>query len=923
MRQDTESFLLLLRQRASGLFDLGPWFTANEERVAGVMDTVLSARGDDAGRIIGGARKDRGMFTQMFLNAGLDPTQALAALEAQGGDVAFKAVTRDKLIPKPVPSALRELGDSAGSAYAKTVLYGYITPRPYNSAKARERYVKAAQVVSEVFATPYPRLNDLLNALILRYYIGIVKDDPEGILLTDAQQAAMVPAGVKSWDFSRLNAARLGKNNYANAYDNATIFYNDDKTPQVYRRESEEEKKERASIFNPLGPRFLDVVDSPYVDDKKAWFTDRNNARTYDKNNDWAWAGGASASTEGGTEEKAEVLYREDILPPPDCERMKEEGDSPEAVYLYAWAYKNLLPKKSKPTKQGQEDFKTALEHFDHVLADRSNYLALLNTLNLRKDFHHVNAYPDAVLPINALPPSTTQTLTDFLNQEIYPPISSDERKKQALSLLEEELGMKVAGYLTGPYTVRRQKTYYYRVYLPDSDREELAKERRQVSEALKRLNPNLFDLLENGLDTKKLDSLARKEAYRAGWNDVAVLCKKILEEAEGRSRDGRGFTLPSRGVEGPRSGPPVPGPHTSESIQRTSGLYGIEYGNWMNDTDKATVNVSVAEALHDLAHVLGVPLNAVSLGKRLALALGARGSGRMAAHYEPWSKAINMTRTSGSGSLAHEWGHALDHWIADAGGSRVVNGKLTSYFASMLDGANGLRGVDVSPEERKAINDAMLGVTDLIIAGKQGYTDARMRHWDKEHPAPDVPKHPNAPAYSGWEFSDAFRRRTGLPFDPHGGFRYLPDTKPASTAAWTEGDRQYVDAMYRYRDEKNAYDETRRALLNVLIENAKHNEMLKFAEKQGEYWQRNEEMFARSWESYVNDKLENEGRYNGYLVRGTKKTGEAYPQGDQRARLHVAFDALNNALRPVLRRIATRPNGRGSRKRPVLRKPR
>jgi hypothetical protein len=294
--------------------------------------------------------------------------------------------------------------------------------------------------------------------------------------------------------------------------------------------------------------------------------------------------------------------------------------------------------------------------------------------------------------------------------------------------------------------------------------------------------------------------------------------------------------------------------------------MYGIEYGNWMNDADRDAVNVSVAEALHDLADVLGVPVAAVSLGKRLALALGARGSGKFSAHYEPWSKAINMTRTRGSGALAHEWGHALDHWLADAGqSSRVVNGSLAAYFGSMLDGTGGMQGADVTPEERRAVNDALMGVTDILVAGKDDYESTRLRRWEESHPRP----------------SD-----------------------------------YYGDNYREWSRKRSAFQET-------LRENARKNDMLKASEQAGEYWKRNEEMFARAWESFVLDKLKKENRENGYLVRGTK-THPVYPAGEQRERLYGAFTVFLDTLRPILRRIAVRPNGRGRTRRPpgVVSKP-
>ena len=49
---------------------------------------------------------------------------------------------------------------------------------------------------------------------------------------------------------------------------------------------------------------------------------------------------------------------------------------------------------------------------------------------------------------------------------------------------------------------------------------------------------------------------------------------------------------------------------------------------------------------------------------KGLAIAFGARGRGNALAHYEKDLEVINLTKLRGAGSLAHEWGHALDHMI-------------------------------------------------------------------------------------------------------------------------------------------------------------------------------------------------------------------------------------------------------------------
>jgi hypothetical protein len=94
--------------------------------------------------------------------------------------------------------------------------------------------------------------------------------------------------------------------------------------------------------------------------------------------------------------------------------------------------------------------------------------------------------------------------------------------------------------------------------------------------------------------------------------------------------------------------------------------LRGVQWGNYVTDDERQHHLTKSAEALADLADVLGLPDEAISLGGKLGLAIGARGMGGARANYEPNTQVINLTRTMGVGSLAHEWGHGLDHYLGD-----------------------------------------------------------------------------------------------------------------------------------------------------------------------------------------------------------------------------------------------------------------
>lgn len=109
----------------------------------------------------------------------------------------------------------------------------------------------------------------------------------------------------------------------------------------------------------------------------------------------------------------------------------------------------------------------------------------------------------------------------------------------------------------------------------------------------------------------------------------------------------------------------------TPESFLAKFRPYGVEFGNWQ--TDRAACLNQAHDALLDLAGVVGMPAEALTFGGRLALAFGARGHGKAAAHYERGRRVINLTKTAGAGCLAHEWFHAYDHDAAVADGAPVA----------------------------------------------------------------------------------------------------------------------------------------------------------------------------------------------------------------------------------------------------------
>ena len=143
----------------------------------------------------------------------------------------------------------------------------------------------------------------------------------------------------------------------------------------------------------------------------------------------------------------------------------------------------------------------------------------------------------------------------------------------------------------------------------------------------------------------------------------------------------------------------------TPERFQEAFGFRGVQFGNYVEGGRRQQDLNRAYDALMDLAGVLGLPPRALSLGGRMGLAFGARGTGgtdAAAAHYEPDTVVINLTKREGAGSMAHEWWHALDNYFSRQ------RGDGGSYMTSDSRSGDGVR------EEMRAAFRAVMSAINL-----------------------------------------------------------------------------------------------------------------------------------------------------------------------------------------------------------------
>jgi diguanylate cyclase (GGDEF)-like protein len=303
-------------------------------------------------------------------------------------------------------------------------------------------------------------------------------------------------------------------------------------------------------------------------------------------------------------------------------------------------------------------------------------------------------------------------------------------------------------------------------------------------------------------------------------------------------------------------------------------GFRGLEFGNWAANDERQKLVNHAYEALHDLARTLGIPPKALSLNGQLGLALGARGGGFGVAHYEPGKLVINMTKINGAGSMAHEWGHAVDHYFGEFG--------RPDAYTTQARGASGwYKDPTVRTLEhlRPEMQQAWQGVMKAIF--QRDLTQA-------EH-------------IRGMELANEKRQAT---LDQQKQRQAVAEGRPAgqrdekfirNNASWIRDAEKSLD---RARD----LLEERRALPAEPGTYGKTGtRYTKEAGDRGDYWRRPTELFARAFESYVHDKMQASGELSQYLVHSTPHE-DPYPGEDR--------PAINAAMQKLVDTFDTRSDG-------------
>ncbi|WP_105104112.1 CLCA_X family protein [Microbulbifer pacificus] len=114
--------------------------------------------------------------------------------------------------------------------------------------------------------------------------------------------------------------------------------------------------------------------------------------------------------------------------------------------------------------------------------------------------------------------------------------------------------------------------------------------------------------------------------------------------------------------------------------VRRKFGFRAISIGRWVTDAERDRAAGLFYDALADLMSILRGPEMLISLRETLAFQYGIGGRPRTMAHYQPATRTFSLAKNAGPGAIAHEWFHALDHYLADKAFSDVASLKETRH---------------------------------------------------------------------------------------------------------------------------------------------------------------------------------------------------------------------------------------------------
>jgi len=288
------------------------------------------------------------------------------------------------------------------------------------------------------------------------------------------------------------------------------------------------------------------------------------------------------------------------------------------------------------------------------------------------------------------------------------------------------------------------------------------------------------------------------------------------------------------------------------ESITNEFCFNNVVFGNALKDSfSKESVRHFIG-ALTDLAEILDIDICAVNQLGKLDINFATMGTGGHMATYFPSYKAINLTKSKGDGSIAHEWFHYLDNVIQEG----AVH-KASSNFAS---------------ESSKP--------SDFGVKLSMYYLKIFIKDGDGEN-KPTVVRFPAQDKVKYYIYGETVEAAINSIQRSNKAYAYAKNSKQKTVANYYGCIANKFNLPF--------IDVPMIVLSSIYWDNSKNIGT--------DYWIENVELFARAWEAYIEKKLTDLGRKNNYLVSydWAKEYGnkQPYPYGEELNKISVMFDNI------------------------------
>lgn len=682
---------------------------------------------------------------------------------------------------------------------------------------------------------------------------------------------------------------------------------------------SETEENEQLFLFDDFEPD-KPTVSSQINEDINSGTEDAGEELTYNKRNRIKTGIKWDDIKDKKTALRVQETIKQNVYPRPDYQQLINDGMEPASAYLIKQVYDSI---SARSLRTSDDDLKNYIEAVNLVMERTINWVAdqtgrLYDAVYPEGWRHHDKglALIGGNKVLRAIQPGYHEKQSAQKAIAKGWPAKQEKYQVRGYKVVETQ---KAATIETGfTYKEGKQCEVYHldiegRTFEYFSTKPDL---KDVLSKFKSHLLLNKYGKILNQFDSEDAATSAAKELVKKVRGEV-VSDKGISVEAAERIGEER--RLDGEDI-------------TSEKLKDTFAFKGINFGNWMkgksNEAERQLHLNHAYDSFMDLADVLGIPPEAISLNGMLGLAIGAQGSGAHAAHFVPGVNEVNLTRTHGAGSLGHEYAHALDHYFANQAGFKAsidpflsehthkmsndseIRPEIFQHFKAIVEAMNkkNLAQEEIATKRETSIENSKRNIESWLNFIKKsftGYEDSfdkiasRMINSDYGEGRVSSGGTSFFPVLA--EMRDLHKKITGR----------IYSMKHSKSLQYNLEHLKYLQsekaAQQDHQPQKTRSDYSKNAI-----------ELDK--QKKGKpYWSTDTEMFARAFDAYISDTLEKKASINTYLSHAGR-TGNTVPDGEERKTINKAFDALIADLKTkkidektILFSTTTKPSGQTS----------